>query len=281
VSDYGRPELLVDSAWLEAHQNDPNLRIVDCDSLDAYRRAHIPGAVPIPGDQTPGPTQANFLKNPENPLFVMTPDQFAARMASMGIGDETEVVAYDASSSNYAGRLWWCLTYYGHTRVRILNGGWRRWLAEKRPVAVSEPKVAPASFTPRPNASVLASAEYVKAAYQRPDVVVLDVRTDGEWAGTNNRGNKRGGHIPGAVHLEWLNNLAAERDQAFKTADELQAMYAAAGVTPDKEVITVCQGGIRAAQAAATLTLMGYTRVRNYDGSFREWGNRDDTPITT
>ena len=281
MSEYGRPEILVDGAWLEAHLGDPNLRIVDCDSLDAYRRAHLPGAVPIPGDQTPGPTQANFLKDPDDPVFVMTPAQFAAKMGGMGIGDDTEVVAYDASSSNYAGRLWWCLSYYGHTRVRVLNGGWRRWLAEKRPVAVDEVKVAPATFTPRVNASLLASADYLKAAYQRPGVVVLDVRSDGEWAGTNTRGNKRGGHIPGAVHIEWLNNLAADRDQAFRSAAELRALYETAGVTPDKEVITVCQGGIRAAQAALTLSLLGYDKVRNYDGSFREWGNRDDTPITT
>jgi thiosulfate/3-mercaptopyruvate sulfurtransferase len=124
-----------------------------------------------------------------------------------------------------------------------------------------------------------ATAEYIMEHLEKPGFVVLDVRSDGEWNGTNTRGNKRQGHMPGAVHLEWTNNLSADPAKRWKSAEELKAMFEAAGVTPDKEVVTVCQGGIRAAQAAFTLNLLGYEKVRNYDGSFSDWGNREDTPI--
>jgi thiosulfate/3-mercaptopyruvate sulfurtransferase len=269
MADYARADLLVDPDWLQAHLNDPNLRVVDCDPPDAYRRVHIPGAV-NPKD--------NFLKNPDDRRFIMTPDQFAAEMARLGIGDETDVIAYDAGSTT-AGRLWWCLNYYGHSRVRVLNGGWNLWLKQARPVTMEEPKVSAGPFTPRANESLYATAEHIMANLQRSDVVVLDVRSDGEWNGTNTRGNKRQGHMPGAVHLEWTHNLTPDDEKRWKPAEELKTMFEAQGVTPDKEVITVCQGGIRAAQAAFTLTLLGYSNVRDYDGSFSDWGNRDDTPI--
>ena len=271
MAEFTRPEMLVDPSWLAEHLNDANLRIVDCDPPDMYRRVHITNAVTHHGD--------NFYKNPNDPRFVMEPDQFAAVMVQMGIGDETEVVAYDSMGSINGARLWWCLNYYGHTNVRVLDGGFNRWLKEGRPITMAVPKVSAGPFTPRPDQSVRASAEYIMANMSRPDVVILDVRSDGEWNGTNNRGNKRSGHMPGAVHLEWLNNTTRDEANFLKPPAELRAQFEALGVTPDKEVITVCQGGIRAAQAMWTLKLLGYDRVRDYDGSFRDWGNRDDTPI--
>jgi thiosulfate/3-mercaptopyruvate sulfurtransferase len=271
MADYARSDLLVDSTWLQEHLDDPNLRVVDCDVPDAYRRAHIPGAV-NPKD--------NFFKDPDtNRRFVMTPEQFQAEMARLGIGDETLVIAYDSGGTT-AGRLWWCLNYYGHSHVRVLNGGWNHWLMDGRPMTMAEPKLeTPSTFTPRLEPSLLADAEHIMAALERPDVVVLDVRSDGEWDGSNLRGNKRQGHMPGAVHIEWTHNLTPDELRRFKSSEELKSMFESAGVTPDKEVITVCQGGIRAAQAAFTLSLLGYDKVRNYDGSFGDWGNRDDTPI--
>jgi thiosulfate/3-mercaptopyruvate sulfurtransferase len=271
MPDYARSDLLVDGGWLQEHLDDPNLRVVDCDVPDAYRRVHVPGAV-NPKD--------NFFKDPDaNRRFVMTPEQFQAEMARLGIGDETLVIAYDAGGTT-AGRLWWCLNYYGHSNVRVLNGGWNQWLSEGRPLTMAEPKPGPpGAFTPRTESSLLADAEHIIAVLDRPDVVVLDVRSDGEWDGTNMRGNKRQGHMPGAVHIEWTHNLTPDELRRFKSSEELKSMFESAGVTPDREVITVCQGGIRAAQAAFTLRLLGYDKVRNYDGSFGDWGNRDDTPI--
>jgi thiosulfate/3-mercaptopyruvate sulfurtransferase len=227
---YAHPELLVAADWLEAHLNDANLRLVDCDPFDSFRRAHIPGAA-CPRD--------NRFKDPDNPRFVMKPEQFASAMAELGIGDEMDVVLYDASGSLNAGRAWWCLAYYGHTRVRVLNGGWNLWLKQARPVTMHESRPSAGPFTPRADESLRASAEGLMAMLDRPDVVVLDVRSDGEWLGTNNRGNKRAGHIPGAVHIEWTNNVTADDERCFKSPQELKAMLEAAGVTPDKEIVTV------------------------------------------
>ena len=271
MSEFSRPEMLVDPAWVEEHLNDRNVRVVDCDPPDQYRRAHIAGAVTHHGD--------NFFKDPDDARFIMPPEKFAATMSQMGIGDGTSVVTYDAMGSINAARLWWCLSYYGHKDVRVLNGGWNRWLKEGRPVSMVRAKPAPATFTPLPDETVRASAEYIMGVLDNPDVVILDVRSDGEWDGSNNRGNKRAGHMPGAVHNEWLNNVTNDEANFLKPPAELRAMFEGLGVTPDKEIVTVCQGGIRAAQAMWTLKLLGYDRVRDYDGSFRDWANRDDTPI--
>jgi thiosulfate/3-mercaptopyruvate sulfurtransferase len=230
MADYAHPETLVDGEWLQAHLEDSNVRVVDCDPQDAYRRVHIPGAV-NPND--------NFLKNPDDRRFIMTPEQFTAEMARLGIGDDTLVVSYDAGGTT-AGRFWWALNYYGHTNAKALQGGWNLWLKEGRPVTMAAPKIASATpFTPRVNESMYATAEQIMADLDDPNVIVLDVRSDGEWEGTNARGNKRAGHIPGAVHLEWTNNLTADDEKRWKTADELREMYAACGITPDKQIVTV------------------------------------------
>ncbi|HXH22065.1 MAG TPA: sulfurtransferase [Dehalococcoidia bacterium] len=270
MTDYARADILVDGDWLQRRLQDPLVRVVDCDGTEAWARAHIEGAVSIPD---------NHLKDPNNRLFTLDPEQFADLMGRLGIGDDTTVVAYDTSGARYSGRLWWCLRYYGHERARILNGGWPKWFREGRPVSIDKPQPPAAKFTPRPNRYLFASAEDVKAAIGKPGTVILDVRSDGEWEGTETRGNRRTGRIPGSVHVEWLNNVTADELQLMKPADVLRRMYEEAGVTPDQEVITVCQAGVRAAQAATVLTLLGFDRVRVYDGSFAEWGNRDDTPI--
>ncbi len=270
MSDYARPDMIVDGEWLEKRLGDPAVRIVDCDHPESWNRAHLPGAAQVTD---------HYFKNPANSVFIMDPDQFAATMSGMGIGDDTLVVGYDTSGARYSGRLWWCLNYYGHANVKILDGGWPKWFREGRPVSIDRSVPPPAKFTPKPNAYLMADADDVKAAIGRPDTVILDARSDGEWQGLESRGNKRAGRIPGSVHMEWLRNVGDDELQLLKPADELRRMYEAAGVTPDKEVITVCQAGIRAAQAAIVLKLLGYERVRVYDGSFAEWGNRDDTPI--
>lgn len=273
MADFAHPEMLIETEELAARLNDPKLRLIDNDVFPMYQRAHIPGAVGNRGD--------HYFKGDNDKRFIAPPEEFAAMMSALGIGDDTEVVGYDASGSLYATRLWWSLMYYGHPGARILNGGWNKWLAEGRPVTMEEPKIVPTTFTPREtNESIYASADYIKANLSRPDFLVLDVRSDGEWEGTTSRGNKRVGHIPGAVHLEWLNNVQADLStRTQKSPDELLAMFEAIGVTPDKEIVTMCQGGIRASQSMATLHMLGFDRVRNYDGSALDWSNREDTPL--
>jgi thiosulfate/3-mercaptopyruvate sulfurtransferase len=171
------------------------------------------------------------------------------------------------------------LKYYGHTNAKVLNGGWHRWLTEGRPVTFHATKVEPATFTARPNPDVIADAELLKAEHTNDACQVLDSRTDAEWEGTNDRGNKRAGRVPGAKHLEWLNFVAKDDSRKFLSSDELQQMVAEAGFTPEKATITYCQGGIRAAHAAFVLELLGWDNIRVYDGSMRDWANREDTPL--
>ena len=233
---YARPELLTETEWLEQHLDDPDIRIVDCDPFDVYRRAHIKGAVGI--------RVHHYIKQPEYPTdnrkypLVAPPDTAKEVMESLGIGDGTKVVAYDSNGSLWAARLWWVLNYYGHTEVTVLNGGWKKWFDEGRPVTLDVPKPKAAAFDPKTNPDLVCTVEYGTANVGNPDVVYLDVRSDGEWMGTADRGNQRVGRIPNAVHLEWLNFLQDNSHKTFKEAGELRSLLEQAGVPPDREVVT-------------------------------------------
>lgn len=235
-SNYARPELLADTEWLARHLDDPNLRVVDCDNRDAYRRAHIPGAVHLGHPMLPEPKM--YLKDPDAPVHVLPAEKLALVMGDLGIGNDTLVVAYDGFGGLYAARLWWVLGLYGHTSVKVLNGGWRKWLAEGRPITNAEARISKASFTPRACPEFMATCDYLLGCVENPRAVILDVRSDAEWTGENPRGNARAGHIPGAVHLEWLNFITQDDLQTFRPVDELRTMLEAAGVTSAKEVVT-------------------------------------------
>ena len=225
---YAHPEYLIDAEWAEAHLEDRDVVFVDTDVDAAYNRGHIPGAVMVPD---------NFEKDPDTGrVNIMSPGQFKAMCEGLGIGDDTLVITYDNSQSLYAARLWWALNYYGHSNVKVLNGGWRRWMSEGRRVDLTRTRAATGTnFTPKANEAIMCRLDELKAAYNRPDVVVWDVRTDGEWDGSSDRGNKRKGHVPGAVHLEWFNVLDRETHQ-FKPPQEIRAILAEMGITPDKTV---------------------------------------------
>jgi thiosulfate/3-mercaptopyruvate sulfurtransferase len=181
----------------------------------------------------------------------------------------------------YAARLWWTLAYFGHTDCKVLNGGFRKWYEEGRPVSLDQPHVERRQFKAQPpRTEMCALRSDVQDAIDDSDTVIWDVRARAEYTGDDPRKNKRGGHIPNAHQLEWLDLTAPPvRSGLLLPSDEIEAKLSAAGVTPDKHVITHCQAGIRAAFGMFVLELMGYPRVANYDASWNEWGNVDDTPI--
>ena len=224
------PEYLAETKWLAEHFEDPDLRVVDMDIPEGYRRAHIPGAVTVP--------EHHYVKDPSNDVHVMPPTAFKELMDSLGIGDDTLVVAYDNSRGVYAARLWWTLRYYGHQRAKVLNGGWRKWFQEGRPATIDVPTLPGGiSFTPHVDKSMIITTAELKEAYDTPDVVVWDVRSRGEFTGENPRTNRRPGHIPGAVHLEWL-EAVNEDDHTLKPPKKLRAMLSQRGISPDKEIVT-------------------------------------------
>ena len=220
-------ELLAETGWLAANLDRADLRIVDCEPPDAYNRAHIPGAVNV-GSNT-------YIKDPDN-VYLMPPEEAAGFMGKLGIGDNTLVVAYDGRNSLLAARLWWVLNYYGHTNVKVLNGGWRKWFAEGRPLMYERSSVTNATFTPRPDASLLVTGEGLKSAIDKDGTVIWDVRSLEEYTGENTRGNRYTGHVPGAAHLEWSSVVDSEGLGTFKPAEEVREMLEGQGVTPDKQV---------------------------------------------
>ncbi|HUF52256.1 MAG TPA: sulfurtransferase [Dehalococcoidia bacterium] len=277
---YPNPDILAETNWLAEHISEPELLVVDCDEFPAYMRLHIAGAIGLrthhylkeEGDSASGPGIGTH---------IMDPDRFAQTMSRHGIGNDTQVVAYDNMGGLYASRLWWALDYFGHSKCKVLNGGFRKWFEEGRAVSMEMQRIAKANFeVSGVRDEICASLDDVKAAIDSRDTVVWDVRSKAEHEGEETRANKRGGHIPGAKHIEWLElQQPPIRSGLMLPADEIQARLDAIGVTKDKRVITHCQAGIRAAQGVFVLRLMGYPDVRNYDASWAEWGNRDDTPI--
>lgn len=228
--DYSHPEYLVDPDWLAAHLNDANVVVVDCDVDAAYNRGHIPGSVVVPD---------NFEKDPDTGrVHLMNSEQFQAMCQRLGIGDDTLVISYDNSQSLYAARLWWALNTYGHGNVKVLNGGWRGWIAGDNGVGLERPAPAQGvTFTPNRDESLLVKVDELKEACNLDDAVIWDVRSDGEWDGSEPRGNQRAGHIPGAVHLEWF-NVMDRQTHRFRPASEIRQLLADHGITPDKNVYT-------------------------------------------
>ncbi len=261
--------------WLQSRLGDPGVRVLEASvAKETYAAAHIPGAQWVDFHR-------DLLRNGDaSSGYVLTPEQYASLMRRLGIAPETTVVWYGDRHSVYAIRGFWTMDAYHHPgAVHVIEGGRERWLAEGRPTTTAAPPCTAAAY-PVPGAAHdgnRATWEQVRDAIDGPDRVILDVRSRAEHEGTDVRA-MRGGHIPGAVHLEWTDATAG--DNVLRPAHELRAMYEARGVTPDREVITHCQLGIRAVHTWFVLKhVLGYPNVRNYDGSWQEWGNRRDTPI--
>ena len=270
---YRRPELLAEPDWLWEHRDDPSVRLIDCGSSDAYGRAHIPGAVGLPVDV--------WIKEPEGGVHVMGAEKFTDLMSGLGVSDDTTVVCYDDWVTAYATRLWWVLNYYGHTNAKVLNGGWHRWVIESRPITFHETEPEPARFTATPNEAVICRIDDLLRRYKDDDVQVINVLPEGMFLGTANPfENKRVGHIPGSVNVPYARFLTEDDLGMFKSAPELRKILQEAGLTPEKEAVVHCQGGIATTLGFFVLSLLGWDRVRAYDAAMAEWANRDDTPLT-
>ena len=268
---YARPELLVDTGWLAQHLTDTNLRIVDIRGR-GYGDAHIPEAVFV---------DSNWIRNPKAPpTFLPSPREFEALMSRLGISNTTKVVAYDERGGIFAARLWWIMNYYGHSNVALLDGGWVKWMAERRAATTVVATPAPATFTVKPGSVKVATADEVKAAINKPGVKLVDARTQAEIDGKDLRNIKRGGYIESAVPVYWEDTIDPVT-KAFKSAADITKLYRDKGIVLSDAVTVYCQVGMRASHDIFTLALIGHdlARLSNYYGAWEEWGNRDDTPI--
>ena len=278
-----REDILVSTDWLAEHLDDPKVRVVDCRHYfdgrvgkDEYDKGHIPGAVHL--------NWSDELSEKERPLaFKVASAQRVARvMEAIGVGDDTLLVGYDDEGGHFVSRVWLVLSAYGRgDRVRILEGGLTRWVAEGRPLSTDPAASRRATFTPgATDRSELLTAEEVNAARSEPNTKIVDVRRWSEFTGEEVRA-KHGGRIPGATHVFWQENLNWDGTREVIATEAIRARYEAAGITPEQRVITYCQGAVRAAHSAIALKLAGYPNVQVYDGSWEEWGSRDDLPIET
>ena len=268
---YANPQLLIETEELAKRLGEAGLRLVDIRTAEEYARGHIPGAVHIRW-QSLDDLEAN---RQGLPIFQRQAEELFGRS---GIGESTEVVAYDGPETPFgAARLFFVLEFFGHDKVQVLNGGFAKWMQERRPVSTEAPTPVKAVFVARPRRELLVNAEEVRGRLGDPKVCLLDARSAREYRGEVVWA-KRGGRIPGAVNVDYLSTIRQD-DGTFKSAEELQRIFEAAGVTPNRETITYCQTGGRSAHDYFVLRLLGYQKLKNYDGSWAEWGNSETLPI--
>jgi thiosulfate/3-mercaptopyruvate sulfurtransferase len=269
--------LLLDTAQLGRLLADDSIDLVDLVVVDfgrakaEYLKGHIPAAVYIPRD--------SVLTTLDGVPRMLPPvDQLREQIEEAGIGNNTRVVVYDHSGGLWASRLFWTLEFMGHKKVALLDGGLSRWIADGRALQVEEAKKPRATFQVQLQQDRLADRDWLLENLDNPRVKIVDTRSSAEYTGAQKR-SARGGHIPGASNIDWVQNLNTGEQRIFLPVEELEALYEQGEVTRDREIVAHCQTGIRAAHTYFTLRLLGYEDVRLYDGSWAEWGNSDDTPI--
>ncbi len=278
MSDYAHPEVLVSTAWVAEHQQDPKIRIVEVDvDTSAYDQGHVPGAIGL-----------NWQTELQDPVRRDLVDgaAFEALMGRAGITPEHTIIVYGDNNNWFAAWAFWQLKYYGHNDARIMNGGRKKWLEEKRQITTDKPHVQPATYRAHdPDESIRAKREQIFAVLsRRAPAQLVDVRSADEFTGKviappgMTETAQRGGHIPGAVSVPW--SQAVNEDGTFRPLEALRQLYGGKGVRGDQEVIAYCRIGERSSHTWFVLKyLLGYKNVRNYDGSWTEWGNLVGAPI--
>ncbi len=282
------PDALVSTAWLAAHLDDADLRVVDGswhmpqlerDPQAEFAAAHVPGAVFFDIDA---------IADTANPLPHMLPDagRFAEKVGALGIADDSRVVCYDTTGVGSAARVWWTFRVFGHERVCVLDGGLPKWRAEGRPVEDGVARPIGADYVPRRRPERVRDRAGVRTALDSRREQVLDARSRGRFAGAEPepRAGLRGGHIPGSFNLPFLDLYADSPEPGVKTmknGEALAALYREAGMDLTRPTITTCGSGVTACNLALGLHLIGHTDVAVYDGSWTDWGGRDDTPVET
>ncbi len=275
---YVHPEYLVETNWAADHLKDPGVRLVESDEDPLlYPMGHVPGAV-----------QVDWFSTLQHPLRrdFLTREKFEQMCSDLGIANETTVVFYGDKSNWFACYALWLFQYYGHRNVRILNGGRAKWEQEKRPWVKEVPNYPKTGYKAKdPDKSIRAFRDDVfrQITSKKP---LVDVRSPKEYTGEllhmpnyPQEGATRGGHIPGAVNIPW-SQAVNEADSTFKPAEELKSLFQGKGIAPDAEIIAYCRIGERSSLTWFVLKyLLGYPKVRNYDGSWTEWGNLVDAPI--
>jgi thiosulfate/3-mercaptopyruvate sulfurtransferase len=278
ASGYARPELLASVEWLSENLGRPELRVLDVrwrpdgTGRATYLAGHIPDAVHL--------DWATDLVDSEEPggLFLLAgPDQVATALGRAGIGDGTTVVLYDDTVSLFASRAWWSLRAYGFESVRILDGGYRAWTADGRPVSNAPRDPEPAVFTPRAMLRMRLTTADVRSLLSSPDIQLLDARAPAEYRGLEGNA-RRLGHIPGAVNVP-VGSMSEPGTQCFRPGDQLRAQLVRSNITRGRRMICYDGSGIAAAKLAFVLTLMGHDDVALYDGGWAEWGDRLDLPV--
>lgn len=272
-------EVLVDTDWVAAHLDDPQVRILESnEDILLYAQGHIPGA-----------QQLDWVGDLNDPVIrdYLQREQFEILCRSLGISNDTTVVFYGDKHNWWATYALWVFKLFGHRDARILDGGRAKWIAEGRPLTRAVPHYPTGSYRApeRDDQRIRAFRDEVRAQISRSGVALIDVRSPQEFSGERTHmpeypqeGTLRGGHIPTAVNVPWAR--AVREDSTFKSADELRELYGSLGVTADKDVITYCRIGERSSHTWFVLTyLLGYPQVRNYDGSWTEWGNGVGLPI--